>query len=113
MTEEKIAQLADPGRSTLSEREKLALQFAELFLTAPASVTDSFFDELKLHFMEDELVELCFFVGTYNTYHCFNSIIDLKPLKGEELVISHAPGHYPAAQRAVPEQAPREGKAGA
>ncbi len=87
------------------------MQFAELFLTAPTSVTDSFFDELKLHFKEDELIELCFFVGTYNTYHRFNSIIDLKPLKGDELVISHAPGHYPQ-QRAAPEQAPREGKVG-
>ena len=40
--------------------------FAELYITSPSSISDELFDELRRWFSEGQIVELCFFVGTYN-----------------------------------------------
>lgn len=74
-------------------------------------MTDAYFEEVKLHLTEEEIVELCFFVGTYNTYHRFNTVIDLKPNDGENLVISHVPGYRPAGQAQGSAQNPKSGQA--
>lgn len=63
------------------------MQYAELLITAPESLTDSFFDELKLHFTEAQIVEISYFVLTYNTMHRINAAVDLEPEDGHNLVI--------------------------
>lgn len=70
-------------------RERVALQFAEKLITDPSSVSDAAFEELKRHFSEGEIVELCFFVGFYNLLHRFNAAIDLEPIAGEAIVVRH------------------------
>lgn len=42
----------------LSAAERSALRFAELIATNHLAIDDSFYDELRTHFSEDELVEL-------------------------------------------------------
>ena len=65
----------------------LALLFAELYITSPDSITDELFDELKRYFSEEQIVELMFFVGTYNMLHRFNAAIDIEPRDGDNLVV--------------------------
>lgn len=86
LDEAKLAMVADPGRAPLSEHEKLALQFAELLITTPASITDSFFEEMQLHFTQAQLVELCYFTLTQNILHRVSSAIGLRPPSGTALV---------------------------
>lgn len=61
--------------------------FAELFITSPESITDEFFDEMKTHFSESQLVEMMIFVDTYNMLQRFNTAIDLTPQDGDNLVV--------------------------
>lgn len=78
LTEEQIAAVADPGRSSLSEKERLALQFAELIITTPKTMTDSFFEEMRLHFTDAQLMEITFFALSHNMMQRFCSAIDLR-----------------------------------
>lgn len=80
VTEVMLAQVADPGRSTLPEREKLTLQFVELLTTQPAAITEPSYKELRLHFSEVQLVEVMFFTLAYNSVYRFNSALE----RGEE-----------------------------
>lgn len=105
-------QINQPERSTLPERQKLALMFAELYITSPEAITDSFFEELKLHFKEGELVEIMFFLGTMNMLHRFNTAIDLSPPNGEELFIGHYPYYSYADTPFSPPQKAPQAKAG-
>ncbi len=61
--------------------------FAELYITSPDAITDELFEELKVHFSEGQLVELMFFVGTYNMVHRFNAAIDMEPRDGDKIVV--------------------------
>jgi alkylhydroperoxidase family enzyme len=70
----------------ISARERLALSFTETLLIAPSSMTDEGFAEMREEFSEGEIVELSFFAGFYNMLHRFNSIIDLDPQAGGDLV---------------------------
>ncbi len=76
--ERKIGMIEDPDRAPLPEREMLALQFAELLVTTPASITDSFFAEMKLHFTEAELVELCYFTLTQKIFHHVSAAVGVQ-----------------------------------
>ncbi len=87
LTEEVIAQIADPGRSALPERDKLALQFAELLITAPDAITDAFYAEMRLHFSEPQMVELTYFVMHCNVIHRFAVAMRLPPEDGDNIVV--------------------------
>jgi alkylhydroperoxidase family enzyme len=43
----------------LTEPEKVALRFADLFATNHLAIDDVVFGELRQHFTEDEIIELC------------------------------------------------------
>ena len=60
-----------PG-ADLSEREALAVSFAERIALDPHTVTDEFFAELKKQFSEEEIVEIVFACGIYNWGNKFN-----------------------------------------
>jgi alkylhydroperoxidase family enzyme len=93
-----VAGLADPAASeTLSERDQTALLFAELLITSPAGLTDALWDEMRRFFTDAQIVELCFFVLTYNTAQRFNTAIDLDPRDGTNLVVQHMRGDRLAA----------------
>ena len=94
LTEETIAQAKAPERSSLGEREKLALLFAELYITSPGSVTQELIDALKEHFTDGQIVEMQFFVGTYQILHKFNAAMDLEST--DEIVVSTLADAYNA-----------------
>jgi len=61
------AALGDYKNSSLfSPREKLALELCERMTYTDQRVTDQFFDQLKQHFSEKELVELAAIIALEN-----------------------------------------------
>ena len=65
---EKLAALEDYQTSPeFSERERVALEFAERVVRDDREVSDDCFDRLREHFSEGEVLELTFIVG-YQTF---------------------------------------------
>lgn len=66
LTEEKIARLADYAHDPLfSERERLALEYAEKMALDHVSLGDEFFRRLRTEFDDPEIVELGMAIGQY------------------------------------------------
>lgn len=66
-----------PG-DVLNEREALAVSLAERMALDPHTVTDAFFDSLKDHFSEDEIVEMAFACSIFNWGNKFNITMNLQ-----------------------------------
>ena len=64
MTEEKIAEL-DAETNHYTERERLALAYAEKLAVAHHDIDDAFFDQLKTEFNDAEILELGMLTGQY------------------------------------------------
>jgi AhpD family alkylhydroperoxidase len=59
LTEDAVCSLERPADAPdLSDAERAALGFADLFATNHLAIDDSVYDDLRRHFTEDELVEL-------------------------------------------------------
>jgi alkylhydroperoxidase family enzyme len=73
---EKIeAALGDYKKSSLfSMREKLALELCERMTYTSKRVTDRFFNRLKKHFKDEELVELAAIIALENFRSKFNPV---------------------------------------
>ena len=55
--------MRDYENSDLPEREKMALRFADIILTDPQRLDESFFAQLKEHFTEDQIIDMGMGVG--------------------------------------------------
>ena len=59
LTEGAVCSLEQPAEADdLSDAERSAVRFADLFATNHLAIDDSVYDELRAHFTEDQLVEL-------------------------------------------------------
>jgi alkylhydroperoxidase family enzyme len=59
LTEDAVCSLERPADAAdLSDAERAALGFADLFATNHLAIDDTVYDDLRRHFTEDELVEL-------------------------------------------------------
>ncbi|UUO00808.1 carboxymuconolactone decarboxylase family protein [Mycolicibacterium novocastrense] len=59
LTEDAVCSLERPEEADdLSDAERSALRFADLFATDHLAIDDAVYDDLRRHFAEDELVEL-------------------------------------------------------
>jgi len=59
VTEELVCSLERPAEAEdLTDAERAALRFADLFATNHLAIDDAVYDDLRLHFTEEELVEL-------------------------------------------------------
>ncbi len=65
-----------PGE-TLSEREAVAVSLAERIALDPHTVTDEFYDSVKEHFTDDEIVEMVFACSIFNWGNKFNITMNL------------------------------------
>ena len=68
LTEDLVCSLERPMEAEdLTEAERLAVRYGELFATNHLAIDDAFYDELREHFTEPDIVELgmqvAFFVG--------------------------------------------------
>ena len=62
---------------SLNDREALAVSLAERIALDPHTVTDDFFDSLRSHFSEDEIVEMVYACGIFNWGNKFNITMKL------------------------------------
>jgi alkylhydroperoxidase family enzyme len=60
VTEDLVCELVAPEEApNLTERERAALRYADLLASNHLAISDATFDDLRLHFTEPEIVELC------------------------------------------------------
>ncbi len=64
VTEDLVCSLERPAEAPdLTDAEKVAIRYAELFATDHLRIDDALFDELRRHFTEPEIVELGFHIA--------------------------------------------------
>ena len=79
LTEDNIAAVAEYRTSTLfSERERLALEFADKMTLDHHSIDDAFFRRLRKEFSDAELVELGMAIGQYIGFGRFLMVFDVE-----------------------------------
>ena len=78
MTEEMIASLVDVDTADITDREKLAVHFAQRMATDHHSMDDVFFEELRAEFTDPEIFELGMITGQFIGYGRLISILDLE-----------------------------------
>jgi hypothetical protein len=76
--DEGIADYATSPRFT--EAEKLALRYSELMALNPDKIDAAFYDELRRHYSEEEIVELGAFIGFNIGYHTFFGTLKFYPM---------------------------------
>ncbi len=78
MTEEMVAGLDDFEQGDYSDREKLALRFAERMALDHHSLDDAFFQLLRQEFSDPEIFELGMITGQFIGYGRLISMLDLE-----------------------------------
>jgi hypothetical protein len=73
-----IAHYAESPRFT--EAEKLALRYSELMALNPDRIDAGFYDELRRHYSDEEIVELGAFIGFNIGYHTFFGTLKFYPM---------------------------------
>ena len=76
--DEGIANYRDSPRFT--DAEKLALRYSELMALNPAAISDAFYEELRGHYTEAEIIELGTFIGFNIGYHTFFGTLKFYPM---------------------------------
>ena len=80
MTEDMVDQIHDLKASTLPEKTKVALEFAESWLLERATtIDDAFIARMKEHWTEPQIVEIAIGLGSWESYHKFNNAFDVDP----------------------------------
>jgi len=82
LTEERIDEGIDNWRLSdkFSDAEKIALEYSELMQFEPAKIDQEFYDRLRTHYSDDEIVELGAFIGFNVGYHTFFRTLDFYPM---------------------------------
>ncbi len=78
LTEEKISEL-DGEENGFSDRERLALEYAERLAVDHHNVDDDFFDRLRTEFSDAEILELGMMAGQYIGFGRLLMVLDLTP----------------------------------
>ncbi|TAK99487.1 MAG: carboxymuconolactone decarboxylase family protein [Rhodospirillaceae bacterium] len=77
LTEDMVCSLEKPQESPdLTEREKAALAYADLFATNHLAIDDEMFDNLHRYYTEAEMVELMLFVSFFVGFGRFGAVIN-------------------------------------
>ena len=69
----------DEHRHLFSERELVAIRFAEIMTTDARDVDEALWDELQAHFDDGELVELATVIGLFNFFNRFADALQILP----------------------------------
>jgi alkylhydroperoxidase family enzyme len=79
LTEEKIAGITSwQVQTAFSERERLALEFADRMALDHKSIDDDFFKRLRNAFSDPEIVELGMMIGQYIGFGRLLMVLDLE-----------------------------------
>ena len=68
-------------RSDFTEAEKAALELAERSTRDSNGVDDTFWNELRKHYEEGEIIELLAAIGLFNYFNRFNNALHMEPTK--------------------------------
>ncbi|GCE26593.1 hypothetical protein KDA_20770 [Dictyobacter alpinus] len=77
----------DQNRHLFTERELVALRYAEIVTTSARDVDEELWDELQSYFDDGEIVELTTVIGIFNFFNRFADALRLDEGQGR------APGH--------------------
>jgi len=77
MNEEMVSKVVNHNVSDLPEMYKLALDLAEGWLTEYGHVDEQLIEDLKRHYTEPQIFEICIFVGTLETSHKLQNVFDM------------------------------------
>ena len=82
MTEEAIDDgiASYPTSARWTAAEKLALRYSELMATEPGAIGRAFYDELRRHYSDEEIVELGAFIGFNIGFHTFFGTLKFYPM---------------------------------
>jgi alkylhydroperoxidase family enzyme len=69
----------DEHQHLFSERELVALRFAEMMTTSAQSIDEALWDRLQEHFDDGELVELASVIGLFNFFNRFADALEIRP----------------------------------
>ena len=64
-------------RGDYSEREKLAIEYAERFALDHLNIDDAFFERLRQHFGDDEILDLSICIGNYLAFGRLTQVLKL------------------------------------
>ncbi|MEQ9450657.1 MAG: hypothetical protein RJQ07_03645 [Pseudomonadales bacterium] len=78
MSEEKIAQL-DSEENDFRPRERVALEYADRMALDHHNIDDAFFERLKAHFSDAQIVELGMMIGQFIGFGRLLMVLDLEP----------------------------------
>ena len=78
MLDEGIGNHANSTR--FNAAEKIALRYADQMYLDPQKVDKAFYDEMKQHYSEEEIVELGAFIGFNIGYHTFFGTLKFYPM---------------------------------
>jgi alkylhydroperoxidase family enzyme len=67
----------DQYRHLFTERELVALRYAEIMTTSAQSVDEDLWDQLQTHFDDGELVEITTVIGLFNFFNRFADALKL------------------------------------
>jgi alkylhydroperoxidase family enzyme len=71
-----VCSLEKPYESPdLTDREKAALAYADLFATNHLAITDEHFANLKKHYTTQEIVELCLWIANFVGFGRFGAVM--------------------------------------
>ena len=76
--DEGIARYQESARFTPAE--KLALRYSELMALDPARIDAQFYDELRRHYSDEEIIELGSFIGFNIGFHTFFGTLKFYPM---------------------------------
>jgi alkylhydroperoxidase family enzyme len=83
-TEALVAKLGDFERSDLPERTKAALRYADRLTDDGARIDPTFYDELRRHLTDDELLDLGMTVVFFSGWQRFNEAFGIVPDRWQE-----------------------------
>jgi len=78
VTEEMYAHVAEYGdRDEYSERERLAIEYAERFALDHLGIDDAFFERLREHFADDEILDLTICIADFLGFGRLTQVLKL------------------------------------
>src|SRR6266568_3268559 len=69
----------DQHAHLFTERERVALRFAEIMTTGARDVDEALWDELQVHFDDGEIVEIATVIGLFNFFNRFADALQILP----------------------------------
>jgi alkylhydroperoxidase family enzyme len=69
----------DQHQHLFTEREQIALQYAEVVTTSAQDVSENLWDELQACFDDGEIVEITTVIGLFNFFNRFADALQIDP----------------------------------